>query len=132
MANRLTLLNEYLHELPPAWGIPSKGVDTNAELEQKITYMKIAQVVSIILGYIPYICIPTGALRMLVGAYNCYFISRSELSMEIKESLIKESQRHIIRGTLEAFVPFGKMINLVLDIRASALLLTSDETPQIE
>lgn len=123
------------------WGIYSVNTTTFnncREEERRIYYpkncrdkiytaLKLNNLTFNILGYIPGVSIVSGSIRMAVGAAIvgttlCIGDRKAEEGVIIGrfyDEAIATGVAQIARGALEAFVPFGHLANLALDVVAT-------------
>lgn len=120
-----------MSNLPPAWGKPEipdfKSLKINNMNNED--NLRIFHLVAFILGYIPLISRISGVVRMIFGVCCYYVIASSNLKNQ--ELLLRRSLCHIIRGSLEAFVPFALKINIIMDIGTIISNLFENENVRI-
>ncbi len=99
-----------------------------------VTSLKINNLVLNILGYIPGVALISGCVRMGIGI-SIIILTLALGSPNADQGLIigrwfKEAlvtgTAQIARGALEAFAPFGRLINLPLDIIGTILNLRTE------
>jgi hypothetical protein len=87
-----------------------------------ITILKAHNLTLNVLGYIPGISIFSGSARIGSGFFMCAasiaFCEQSKMDGWRKEALLT-GVTQLTRGTLEAFVPFGQVVNAYLDAGAT-------------
>lgn len=108
-------------------------LDMDTDNQQTITTLiRIHNLVLNILGYIPGVCIVSGVARMTtglvaIGATALFILVKiaTDRRINIIESLplynetISTAAAQVFRGYMEAFVPFGAVVNASLDIAAT-------------
>ncbi len=88
-----------------------------------VTIYKVHNFILNILGYIPFFCVYSGAIRAgtalltkaIILAHNLYFDGSNESIKKWKDEAEVTANTQFARAALEAFLPFGHVVNFYLD-----------------